>query len=470
MSWRNRLFFIIVILTNVIFNAKYQLHYDEAYYWVFSQNLSWSYYDHPPLLAYLIRLFSVFGHNEFAVRLAALATTTITVIAIFKLAYRMYGSDVANAALFLALCSPIIEAVFFIVTPDSPLLMFWALTLYLVYRGIFENNTRAIYLAGVSAGLGLLSKYTMVLIFPALLLFLLFSPKYRYWLLKKQLYLSAVLSLLIFSPVLYWNYQHQWISFIFQFSHGIDPSKGLNLLSFTDYLGGQLLLGGVAIFLGLLYYIIRYFRAIITDDKQAFLLWPCILVLGFFGYRGLFQHMEANWPVVAYISGIILVATWIKRSNHNWINRVSFILVLVLLIVTKFPMWFVAKSWYNRDEIKIVNAFFGNDELLQQVKPLVKNTDVVLACDYGNASRAWFYWHGTPKIYVLNKFKFAHMFEYWNQDIKYPITSAVYICDNKDEEALVTLKEYFTKVELESVVGYNNRIGSKSIYVYRVAN
>jgi len=469
-SWCNKLFLIVVIIINVIFNAKYQLHYDEAYYWVFSQNLSWSYYDHPPLLAYLIRLCSIFGHNEFAVRLPALITATITIITIFKLAHKMYGKAVANVAMFLALCSPILQAIFFIVTPDSPLLMFWALTLYFGYMAIFENARGAIYLAGLCAGLGLLSKYTMVLMFPALFLFLLFSPQHRYWLAKPQLYLALLLSLLVFAPVIYWNYQHNWVSFIFQFSHGIDLTKQLNILSFTDYLGGQILLGGAAIVIALGYYLGRYFKLIMRDDRQAFLAWPCIFVLGFFGYRGLFQHMEANWAVVAYISGIILVAVWVNSSAVKWVSRVSFILVLVLLVVTKFPMSFVAKSWYNRNEIKIVNVFFGNNELLTQVRTYIPHTDQVFACDYGNAARAWFYWHGKPQVRVLDKFKFAHMFQYWNEDLHYPLKHAVYICDNKDEEAMSALKQYFTHIELESAVEYHNPVGSKVMYIYSVSN
>ena len=83
--------FLFIILINLILNGRFQLHYDEAYYWAFSQNLSLSYFDHPPMIAYLIRLFSIFGHSEFSVRLVGLVTTIITVLMMYSLAKRMFG-------------------------------------------------------------------------------------------------------------------------------------------------------------------------------------------------------------------------------------------------------------------------------------------------------------------------------------------------------------------------------------------
>ncbi len=103
-------FFLVIVLVNAICNTKLQLHYDEAYYWVYGQNLSLSYYDHPPMIGYFIRLFSILGNSEFAVRATNLFLTTITVITIYKLAQRMFGQKVADIAILLALASPLIEA------------------------------------------------------------------------------------------------------------------------------------------------------------------------------------------------------------------------------------------------------------------------------------------------------------------------------------------------------------------------
>ena len=463
------MFFVAIILINAITNAKFQLHYDEAYYWAFSQHLSLSYYDHPPMIAYMIRVFSFLGHSEFAVRFVAVFTSTITTLTIYKLANRMWGSKVANIALFLALCNPLIEAVFFITTPDSPLLMFWALTLYFIYKGIFEESKSSIYLSGLFVGLGLLSKYTMILIFPSIFIFLLLSAKYRKLLVKKDLYIAFIIAIIVFSPVIIWNYQHDWISFKFQFKHGVDLEQSFNLGAFTDYLGGQVLISGIFIFLALLYFILKDLKRNFKDDKLTLLLMPCIFVLLFFGTRSLFQHMEANWPAVAYISGIIFVAYWIDRVKNVWIPRVAFGLILVVLIVFKAPMFFIPKALHNNQVVKIVNTFYGTRELLNQIKSYIKPNDTVLACDYGNASRIWFYLQ-VSQPYVLKDFKFAHMYQYWENGLPNPLNNAVYICDGEDSVAMGKLKSYFKNIDLLYTAIYDNNVGSREMYIYRVTN
>ena len=100
-------------------------------------------------------------------------------------------------------------------------------------------------LAGVSAGLGLWSKYTDAFLAPGLLLYLLAAPERRQWLRQWPVWAGAALALVVFSPVLWWNFAHDWASFRFQGRRtvmtGIDPNWGVNLVE---------LLAGQALFLG----------------------------------------------------------------------------------------------------------------------------------------------------------------------------------------------------------------------------
>ncbi len=420
------------------------------------------------MIALLIRLFSIFGHSEFAVRLTSLTTTIITVIMLYKLSKRMFNQRVADITLLLACASPLINAVFFITTPDSPLLMFWAITLFCFYVGIFESNTKYIYLSGFFAGCALLSKYTAVLIFPPLLIFLLLSANYRKYLLKKELYFAVILAFMVFSPVIYWNYQHDWVSFKFQFHHGVNPQDGLNFGSLGDYLGGQVLIGGLFIFLPIVFFSIKYFKINIRDDKLAFLFWPFVFVFCFFGYRSLFQHMEANWPAPIYISAIIWLAYWLNRINNRWIYKTAICFMLIFIVILKFPLEFTPKRLHNAGVIQIVNAFYGSRELLEQVKPYITRDDILLACDYGNASRAWFYLG--IRAYVLNDFLFSHNYQYWNGALLKPIKSAIYICDGEDNTALDFLKIDFKQVNLLNTVDFDNVVGSKHMYIFKALN
>ncbi|MFN7094583.1 MAG: glycosyltransferase family 39 protein, partial [Burkholderiales bacterium] len=370
-------------------------------------------------------------------------------------------------ATVIALACPIIEAVFFVVTPDSPLLMFWALTLYCFYIGIFEDKAKYIYLAGFFAGCDLLSKYTAVLIFPGLFLFLITSKRHWQYLLRKELYLAFLLSLIIFVPVIIWNYQHGWVSFLFQLRHGMEQNRVFNLSSFSDYVGGQLVVASPILFLAILYYMIRYFKPSIMNDKLSFLVWPFILPVGFFGYCGLFQHMEANWPGPAYISSLIFLAYWLVKFDSKWVYRTSIVFIFIVLTVTKLPTLFTPKRFHNR--VPGLNIFYGNKEMLAEVKPYLTPDTVVLGCDYGNASRAWYYL-GLKRAYVLDKFPFANTYRYWNNELSLPIKKAIYVCDGDDQLALAALHQYFAQVQLVKVATFSNVITDNKAYIYQVDN
>lgn len=461
------LLLIAIIILNIFFNSQFQLHYDEAYYWTWGQHLSLSYYDHPPMIAYMMRLTSILGYSEVFVRLSAIITTSVTIITMYKLAQKMFDDKTANVTVILAIACPLIEAMFFVVTIDDPLLMFWALTLYAFYTGVFEHKTKYIYFAGIFAGLGLLSKYTMVLIFPGLFIFLITSKEYRHFLYKKDLYLSFLLAIMVFSPVIIWNYQHQWASFVFQFHHGIGSESVINSQTFGDYWGGAALAAGPIIFIAMLYYFVRYIRANLCTPAKSFLFWSYIFGILFFAYVSLTKHTEANWTAPLYISAIILLANWLVTVNNKWVYRASLGFIFIVLVVTKFPLSFTPAKYHNR--IPGLNIFYGNKELLQSVKPYLTPGMVLLACDYGNASRAWYYLH-LERTYVLQKLPFANSYRYWGTQLNAPIKNAIYICDSDDQEAQAVLHKYFSNIRLLEYATYSNVMTDNKEYIYQVSN
>lgn len=458
----------IVIVINTIFNGILQLHFDEAYYWSWSKNIDLSYYDHPPMVGYLIAISSLFGHSEFFVRLPGLFTATITILTLYSLAKKMFNQNIANITGILAITCPMIQATFFIITPDSPFIMFWALTLYAFYIGVFEKKTCYLYLSGIFAGCGLLSKYTAILIFPSLFLFLITSSRYRYILFCKDIYGATCLSFLVFLPVLIWNYQHDWISFIYQFRHGINEVSKFNWGAVGSYWGAHVLIGGPILFFAGLYYLIRNFKATLSDERLSYLFWTFIFSTLFFGYCGLFNFVQANWIAPVYLSSIIFVAYWLDKFNNKWVYRSSVVLIFIVLIVIKVPMLLIPADSHHK--IPALDAFYGSKEKLEQVKPYLKNKDTILfACDYGNASKAWFYL-GVDRVYVLDEFPFVNNYRYWNSTLDYPVKDAVYICDNRNQEFEQILHKYFTKVEFLKEAQFLSRIGNSSIYIYKLGN
>ena len=190
---------------------------EEAYYWTYSQHPALSYFDHPPMVAWLIGLgTAVFGDTELGVRMAAILLWPGTAWLLFSTGRLWFGEKTGALAVLLFCLSPIFVGIGFIVTPDAPLMFFWALALYGISKALHTSQMGFWLLAGLGLGGAMLSKYTAVMLAGSLFLFLLVSAKHRHWLARLEPWLGLGLALAVFSPVIIWNAQHQWASFLFQ--------------------------------------------------------------------------------------------------------------------------------------------------------------------------------------------------------------------------------------------------------------
>ena len=211
------LLIIYAVLLHLFYIGSTELIMEEAYYWNYAQHMAAGYLDHPPVVALLIKLGTLlFGNNEFGVRIGALACWLITALFIYKLTRLVFNREVASRAVLLVAILPIFFGAALVITPDAPLIACWAGALYFLYRALIEHIAVSWYGAGVCIGIGLAAKYTMVLLGPAIILYMLVDPSARKWFLRPQPYLAAIIAWVIFSPVIWWNYQHDWASFLFQ--------------------------------------------------------------------------------------------------------------------------------------------------------------------------------------------------------------------------------------------------------------
>ncbi len=192
---------------------------EEAYYWCYAQHPDTGYLDHPPMVAWLIWLSTkLFHDHELAVRLPSLLCWLTTAFFIHGLTRRFYGRAAAWASVGLLACLPIYVCVGLFMTPDAPLYACWSGALYFLARALVENRPRAWLGVGVCLGLGMDSKYTIALLVPAILLFVLLPLRRRIWsiLARPELWLGALVAVAFFLPVILWNARHDWASFSFQ--------------------------------------------------------------------------------------------------------------------------------------------------------------------------------------------------------------------------------------------------------------
>jgi len=203
----------------LVYLGSAELLPEEAYYWNYSRHLDLGYLDHPPMVAWLIRLgTSIFGQTEFGVRIGAVGCAAVTSFFAYRLTRNLFGRASAPAALLLAQTLPFFFLAGMLMTPDSPLTAAWAACLYFLERALIAEERKAWWGVGVSAGLGLISKYSIALLGPVTVLCMLWSPESRRWWRRWQPYAAVLVALAIFSPVIIWNAQHDWASFTFQTS------------------------------------------------------------------------------------------------------------------------------------------------------------------------------------------------------------------------------------------------------------
>ena len=219
--WRNAAVALIVYacVLRLVYAGSIEMMPEETYYWNYSRHLSIGYLDHPPMVAWLIRVATaVFGQTEFGVRAGALLCGTITSIFIYKLTRNLFGAATALAALLLVQALPFFFLSGLLMTPDAPLAAAWAASLYFLERALIGSQSRAWWFAGICLGLGMISKYSVALLGPVAAVFMAWDPLARRWWLRSAPYVGALLALAIFSPVIIWNAQHEWASFAFQTS------------------------------------------------------------------------------------------------------------------------------------------------------------------------------------------------------------------------------------------------------------
>ena len=227
LSWRNLSLGLIVysMALRLVYAGSVELLPEETYYWNYSRHLDFGYLDHPPMVAWLVKLgTAVFGQTEFGVRAGALCCGAITSVFIYRLSQNLFGQLAALAALLLVQALPFFFLAGFLMTPDAALTAAWAASLYFLERALIAHRPRAWWLAGICLGLGMISKYSVALLVPVTLVFMAWDAEARRWWRRPEPYVAALLALLIFSPVLIWNAQHEWISFAFQTSRRLAES------------------------------------------------------------------------------------------------------------------------------------------------------------------------------------------------------------------------------------------------------
>ena len=479
------LFIGLLSLFRVVYLNFIPLTPQEAYYWYYSLKPALSYFDHPPMAAYSIWLGTLlFGKTVFGVKIMAVVWSLLTNILIYLTVLRtkdeLEFSQQKQIALFVVLLFNLTiftHLYSIVIVPDSPLLFFWVLIIFLTREFLKNGRKVHLLLAGAALGFGMVSKYTALAVLPAIFLELLLNPQRRRIFLKPHPYLALLLTIIAFGPVILWNFSHDWVSFKFQFGQRTTSDiKPLQLKYFFQLIASQLFM--------LTPYIVVLFLLL---AKKLLFGWPKFLSERFFLLTGVFiiggftlysftSLVKMNWLLPGYI-GLIIVAGLVfykeRIFSGKWMKTglLSSLALIVLshliLLIPNIPLG-DGNTWSGWDdaakEISEIQTAYG-----------AENDCFIFTNSYKEASLLRFYLPVEQEVYAQNIYdEPALQFDIWGIPDSLRGKNALYVFSDRRENPnnLDKLKNYFSNIKLikKFEFRFTGNILTRTIYCYLCEN
>ncbi|MFC2160729.1 ArnT family glycosyltransferase [Acidobacteriota bacterium] len=455
---------------------------NEAYYWTWANHLDLSFFDHPPMVAYMIAMTTAIGGDSvFFLRIGTILLFGLTSFLIYLLALEI--SENRKTA-FFSLCLVNIIPLYFLggilTVPDAPLSVFWLLYLYLLFRVTKGVPWWHWYLMGFVLGLGVLSKYFAVLLVPSTLVFLLSDKKLRSYLKSPHPYGALFLSGIVASPILFWNIREGWASFSY---HLITRHEGG---VFWDNLW-ILVIGQLGVVTPLLLFcfgavLVIFSKRIFKSGgkiRDKFIVFTSAPTLFFFYISMcLTNDAEPHWPALGYIP-LLIGAVWLypeflvyKRNLNVRFSRrrvslfsflrmwvmgtgafklfvgaaivIPLVFILIMNIQLFYPIYRPAISSFDNTsdmtgwEVRKYDStsdLFGWPEVAEKIRETASEMTregkepFIFSYHYNVASQLSFALKDTENVFCLSDS--IDQFDFWQDTKDLAGENAIYICTNR---------------------------------------
>lgn len=384
---------------NLFSAATMGIHFDEAYYWLYSKYPAFGYFDHPPMVAWMIYAGQLIFKNILGLRIVTVIFSTISAYILWLISKPYANKPLLFWALMYSII--LIHPYTFITTPDAPLLFFTVVFFFSYQKYTNSPNTKNLLLFALVSALLIYSKYHAILLIGFTILSNL------KWMLKKDFWINALLIVVCLSPHIYWQISNDFVSFKY---HLIDSHKNTYRIGVTlNYLLSQLLLTGP--WMGWLFLYVLTVIKVETQSEKA-LKYVGMGTFIFFFFATFSGDIESHWTLIAFIPLLILSFKYLS-TTERWrkliyiSGGINFILLLTFKIILITPL---------ASHIYAMRLFTGWQNDSEILKTAIGDYPVLFQDSWNRASRyAWYV--NDPKVSGLNSGMYRkNQFDLWNHD------------------------------------------------------
>lgn len=496
MSYSTHVLLLIftLFIVRLIAAAFIEIGNDEAYYWFYTQHLQWNYFDHPPMVALLGRIFTLnlsLQGQEVFVRLGSIATCALSTWFLYRAVALLhsdragwYAAILYNASFYSGIVAGLL------IMPDSPQMLFWTFCLWMMARILVDDQKWINWiLFGLSAGLCIMSKIHGVFIWSGLGLYTLFQK--REWLLRPQFYLALLLTILIASPILLWNLQNDFATYRFHSKRVTINGRGFQQQFFINEVLGQFFFNNPANVVLMALALIKGRVILKSQPALRLFLFTGLPLAGILLFIASFRHTFPHWSGPAYISLIPMSAIYLATASKAmlypaWIRR-SLTGFFIFLIGWPLVTQFYPGTWGSQNQTDLGKGDvtldrFGWKEAgdaftafyQQQVNSRAAAPNTPLVCNtwWGAHTEYYFGRPGGIPMIALGSITQIHHYAWINSLRKEKVNMEQAFCVVPSDEYYDVAKHfapYYHHIELVRTIA-TERSGKvvRKFYVYRL--
>lgn len=369
------LYFLAAIFILNLFQAHFtELIFDEAYYWYYSQNIDWGYFDHPPMVAWMIKLSSYFFNGELGVRCMSCVLSAASLLILWSLIDNPKKKDFVLHFFVVVFSMTLLNAYGFFALPDTPLLFFTALFLWVYKKFITEPSIVLGIAMGIVMAALMYSKYHAVLV----IVFVLLSNLKL--VLNKYAWAAVIVALACYTPHFLWLYEHDFVSIKYHLFER--PNQAYNFNKFT--LGFFVNL--IAIFgltFPLAYYILFKTKSYSKFTKALIYLTYGVII--FFFISSFNKRVQTQWVIIICIPMVVLIFNYIleNKTIRKWVCVLGLINIVIFL--------YVRLGLIHHQILPIYYETHGNKDFAKKIEKEAGDLPVVFENSYRRAPMHSFY-------------------------------------------------------------------------------